>query len=173
VARGVWAAVLALTFVRLAAAPPQGELIDRTLAIVGGQVITLTDVRAAIALGLVEGAQSPDPVGAVTARLIERVLVLREVQRYAPIEPSEASIAARVQKIVDRFSSPDHYRATLAAVAVTETAVAAWVRDDLRIASYIEQRFAAAESPERRAELVADWIADLRRRTPVIELKKD
>ncbi len=33
----------------------QPELIDRTLAIVGGQAITLSDARAAIALGLVDG----------------------------------------------------------------------------------------------------------------------
>jgi hypothetical protein len=173
VARAVWAVALASTLVRLAAAAPQGELIDRTLAIVGGQVITLSDVRAAIALGFVEGVQSGDPVAATTKRLIDRALMLREVQRFAASEPSEANIAARVQRIVDRFDSPDRYRATLAALAVSENAVAAWVRDDLRIASYIEQRFAAAESAERRAELVADWIADLRRRTPVIELLKN
>ena len=82
------------------------------------------------------------------------------------------------------------------------------MRDDLRIAAYLDQRFAAAGVPsdedvaayftahrdefdrssrrsssaapvirerlsaERRAELIADWIADLRRRTPVVELWK-
>ena len=56
---------------------------------------------------------------------------------------------------------------------ISEALVRAWLRDDLRIAAYLEQRFAAAESPELRAELVTDWILDLRRRTPVVELVKE
>jgi hypothetical protein len=65
------------------------------------------------------------------------------------------------------------FRAALAAAGLSELSLRAWLRDDQRIAAYLEQRFAAAESPERRAELVTDWISDLRRRTPVVELVKD
>ena len=36
------------------AQPQPGELVERTLALVAGQVITLSDARAAIALGLVD-----------------------------------------------------------------------------------------------------------------------
>src|SRR5437588_8159692 len=58
------------------------ETIDRVLAVVAGQVIMLTDVIAARDLGLVtpEGA---DPIRGVLARLIDRELVLAEVERYA------------------------------------------------------------------------------------------
>ena len=45
-----------------------GELIERTLAIVGGQAITLSDVRTALALGLVESPAAGDPVPAATTR---------------------------------------------------------------------------------------------------------
>ena len=38
-----------------------------------------------------------------------------------------------------------------------------WVRDDLRVAAYLQQRFPA---DERRPDQIADWVSDLRRRTP-------
>jgi hypothetical protein len=147
----------------------QPELIERTLAIVGGQAITLSDVRAALTLGLIDVPAGADPVPAATGRLIERALILREVERYAPPAPSDAAVDERVRAIAARFGSTDAFREALAAAAFTEAHVRAWVRDDLRMTAYIEQRFSDIE---RRADLMADWIADLRRRTPVVELLK-
>jgi hypothetical protein len=151
----------------------QGELIERTLAIVGGEAITLTDVRGALALGLVEVPPAADPIAAATKRLIDRALMLREIQRYTPPEPPDAAVDARLRAAGERFASPEAFRAALASAARSEMLLRAWLRDDLRIASYVDQRFAAAESPERRAELITDWISDLRRRTPVVELIKN
>lgn len=48
---------------RPAAAQP--ELIDRVLAVAAGEVITLSDVRAARELGRVDVGQAADPVRAV------------------------------------------------------------------------------------------------------------
>jgi hypothetical protein len=146
----------------------QPELIERTLAIVGGQAITLTDVRAAMALGLIDVPAVGDPVPAATKLLIERALVLREVERYAPAEPSDAGIEARVRTTIARYPTIEAFRAALAAAAFSEDQLRAWARDDVRMAAYIEQRFTDVE---RRRDLITDWIADLRRRTPVVELK--
>jgi hypothetical protein len=154
-----------------ASAQQSGELIERTLAIVGGQPITLSDVRAALALGLVEEPGIGDAIAPATQRLIERALVLREVQRYAPAEPPEDAVDARVAAIGARFPTADALAAALGAVAFSEAHLRAWARDDLRIGAYLDQRFAAAGSAERRTELVRDWIADIRRRTTVVELK--
>lgn len=148
------------------------ELIERTLAIVAGQPITLLDVRGALALGLIEKSGGPDQVSDATARLIERALVLREVQRYTTPDPPDAALDERLRALASPFGSTDAYRAALAAAGLSEAEVRLWVRDDLRIAGYLDQRFATAGSPERRAELVRDWIADIRRRTPVVELKQ-
>ena len=145
-----------------------GELIERTLAIVAGEAITLADVQTARALALIEGA--PD-VNAATERLIERALMLREVQRYAPLEPDEASIQQRLGQVRDRLA-PDELARVLAAGGFTEARLRAWIRDDLRIATYLDQRFASTGGGPNRAELIADWLADLRRRTPVVELWK-
>jgi len=187
---------------------PPGELIERTLAIVGNQVITLSDVRTAMALGLVPPSKEADPVVGATERLVDRLLVLREVQRYAPPEPTEANVEEQVSAVRGRFATPALLAQALEAGGFTEVSVRAWMRDDLRIASYLNQRFAAAGVPgdeevasyfaahrdefdrsqttleaatpiirervssERRSELIDDWIADLRRRTPVLELWK-
>lgn len=145
-------------------------MIDRTLAIVAGQAITLSDVRAAVALGLTDAPSSGDAIHAATQRLIDRRLMLREVERYAPPEPSEAAVEARLAVIIGRFATRDELRAAMTAVAVTDAQLRRWALDDLRIAAYVDQRFAAAESPERRADLIRDWVSDLRRRTPVIEV---
>jgi hypothetical protein len=186
----------------------QPELIDRTVAIVGGQAITLSDVRAALQLGLIERPASGDPIPPSTRRLIDRALVLREVQRYSPPEPPDAAVDARVATIVAAYNDIGAYRHALAAAGFDEDHLRAWMRDELRITAYLDQRFAAAGAPseddvaaeyarrreeyektgesfeaaapsirarlasERRAELVTDWIADLRRRTTVVELLK-
>ncbi len=185
-----------------------GELIERTLAIVGGQVITLSDLQTTVALGLIEPASRADGVGPATSRLIDRLLVLREVQRYQPPEPGDAQVDQQMATIRGRFQNPDLFARTLEAGGFTEARLRAWIRDDLRIASYLGQRFAAVVTPtdedvrkyfaehredfekrqvsfeaaapvirerlsaERRAELIDDWVADLRRRTAIVELWK-
>jgi len=122
-------------------------VIERTLALVGGQIITLGDVRAATALGLVDLPVAEDPVALATERLIERTLMLREVERYAPGEPSEAAIEARLAEVRGRYETPLALTGALEAGGFTPARLRAWIRDDLRVASYLEQRFAAAGVP--------------------------
>lgn len=151
-------------------------LLDRTLAIVGGRTITLSDARTAAALGLLRSAgtapASTTPEGegrAVTAatveRLVERELMLREAERYAPEEPAAAMVAARLADAEARAGGADALAAVLRAGGFTDGRLRAWVRDDLRIESYLRQRFAA---DDRRADLIADWVSDLRRRSTVV-----
>jgi hypothetical protein len=184
-----------------------GELIERTLAIVGGQVITLSDVRTAAALQLIE-ARPDAALEPAVLRLIDRLLMLREVQRYVPTEPAAADVERALDIVRRRFDSREALADTLAAGGFSEARLHAWVRDDLRIAAYLDQRFASVGVPtddevaaaysarraefetrgvslsdlapvirdqlfaERRAQLIADWVDDLRRRTPIVELWK-
>jgi hypothetical protein len=144
------------------------EVLDRTLALVGGQAITLSDVRAAIDLGLVEGGTST--VADMTARLVDRELILREVQRYAPPAPPDSAVDARLAQITRRFASPAALMNVLETHGFNETRLRTWLRDDMRTEAYLAQRFASAGTPERRRELVVDWLSDLRRRTDVVIL---
>lgn len=144
------------------------EILDRTVALVGGQAITLSDVRAVIDLGLIEGATSD--VAAVTSRLVDRELILREVQRYAAPAPFDSAVDARLAEVAKRFASRAALLKVLDTHGFSEHRLRAWVRDDLRAEGYLAQRFASAETPERRRELVVDWLSDLRRRTDVVIL---
>lgn len=129
-----------------AAQAPRGELIERTLAIVGTQVITLSDARAALRLGLVEAAAAADPVS-VTQLLVDRELILREVQRYAPPPPSESAVDARLDDIRKRLPGPNELARVMEEAGFTEARLRAWLRDDLRTVAYLAQRFASASTP--------------------------
>lgn len=184
----------------------QPELIERTLALVGGQPITLSDVRAAVTFGLVSADRSPGDIPLVTGLLVDRELMLREVQRYAPPAPSESAVDARLDEIRQRFPGAAAFNHALDVQGFTEVRLRAWLRDDLRTVAYLAQRFASASTPTdadiagayararaefdksgmsleqatpqlrerlvaaRRAELISDWLSDLRRRTDVVVL---
>jgi hypothetical protein len=145
----------------------QPELIERTLALVGGQPITLGDTRAATALGLLDANLSP--AGDVLNRLVDRELILREVQRYGPAAPAESAVEARLAEIRMRFADPAALTRVLTDTGFTEVRLRAWVRDDLRAQAYLAQRFASA-TPATRMDSINDWLSDLRRRTDVVIL---
>jgi hypothetical protein len=137
------------------------EVIDRTLAIVSGRAVTLSDARTALALGLVEGS-SVD--AALVQRLVDRELMLRETERYQPPEPPRQRIDEVLAAATSRAGGADGMVRALAAGGFTADRLRAWVRDDLRIENYLAQRFAA---DERRSDLIADWVSDLRRRAQI------
>ena len=90
--------LVGLTILVAASWSARAEVIDRILAVVDTQIITLSDVRAALRFGLVPEDVSTDPTGAILQRLVDRRLMLVEVDRYAPPEPSEAAVNASVAR---------------------------------------------------------------------------
>lgn len=186
----------------LAPAPAMAEVIDRILAVVDRQVIMLSDVRAAIDLGLVTASGEP----AVLQALVNRALVLAEVARYAPPEPDAADIDERLAGIEARLGT-EAFAAALRRSGLDRERLRALLRQDALVESYLTQRFsvtamptdeqvetyyrarpgefvggaASTEGPseavlavarerltaERRARLVDEWIADLRRRAQI------
>ena len=137
------------------------ELVDRTLAIVAGRTVTLSDARTALALGLVDGAAVDADV---VQRLVDRELMLREVDRYDPLEPTAERIDERLAAARAVAGGEDGLARVLRDGGFAERRLRAWIRDDLRVEAYLQQRFAM---DERRQDLIADWLSDLRRRTPV------
>lgn len=137
--------LMMLTFV--AAVPARAELIDRVLAVVGDHIITLSDARAARRLELVPSDDGQDPLAGLLQRLIERRLILVEVERYAPAEPSEEAIDAAVAAIESRFPDPAAFDAALRATAMSRADVREYARNSLRIDAYLQQRFASTVDP--------------------------
>lgn len=162
-------AMAALLFAAaLTGARARAEVIDRVLAVVAGQLITLTDVRAAIDLRLQTSDGAADPVRAVLSKLIDRELVLAEVERYAPTEPTAEAVDREVDRVRARFESADAMNAALARSGIDEQHLRETLRQDLRIRAYLDQRFTAAS--DQRQPLIDDWMAGLRRRGEVLDL---
>ena len=139
------------------------------LAVVAGQIITLSDVTAARDLGLQMPGSATDPVRAVLSKLVDRELVLSEVDRYAPPEPPGEAIDREIDAIRARFPSADAFAETLARSGLDDRHLREIVRQDLRIRGYELQRFASAD-PVRRQTLIDEWVAGLRRRADIIDL---
>jgi parvulin-like peptidyl-prolyl isomerase len=146
----------------------RAETIDRVLAVVAGQIITLSDVTAARDLRLETTDGAADPTRAVLSKLIDRELILAEVDRYAPPEPTTEAVDREVARVRARFASAEALDAALARSGIDEQHLRETLRQTLRIRAYMEQRFTGTD--ERRQALVNDWIAGLRRRGDVIDL---
>jgi hypothetical protein len=146
----------------------RAETIDRLLAVVAGQLIMLSDVTAATDLGLQSADGAADPVRAVLSKLIDRELVLAEVDRYAPAEPTSEAVDREVERVRQRFPSAAAFDAALARSGFDETHLRETLRQDLRMRAYLDQRFSV--TPDQRASAINDWITGLRRRGGVTDL---
>lgn len=123
------------------------EIIDRVLAVVEGRLITLSDVRGVVRMGLEPTPATADPVAAVLETLTDRQLILLEVDRYAPPEPSPAQIDARVQALRTKFPDALAFETALHESGLQVEALRRYIRDSLRIDTYLQQRFTAAIPP--------------------------
>jgi len=154
----------------LLAGVARAETIDRVLAVAGGQVIMLSDVTAALDLGLVSTDGAADRVGAALAKLISRGLVLVEANRYAPPEPTDEAVDREMASVRARFPSAATFDATLLRSGLTEVQLRAKLRENLRIRAYVTQRFTGAEDEARRQMLIDEWVAGLRQRADILDL---
>ena len=166
--RQIGKALTAFAALVVLAAPAHAEIVDRVLAVVSGDLITLTDVTAARDLGLVSPGDAADPVRAVLAQLVDRELQLAEVERYAPAEPKAEEVDREVQVVRARFASQQAFDAVLARSGIDLQHLRETLRENLRIRAYLDQRFATAD--ERRQQRIAEWMAGLRRRADILDL---
>ncbi len=130
------------------AAGAAAERIDRVLAVVGGRVITESDVRAALTFGLVNRARDgADPIRTTLDQMIRQQLILSEVTRAAGAEADGAAVDRRVEAIRAGFASPAEFKAKLDATAMNDTRLRDAVEANLRIDAYMQQRFGAVAEP--------------------------
>ncbi|HEY7189387.1 MAG TPA: hypothetical protein VH436_22675 [Vicinamibacterales bacterium] len=107
------------------------------MARIGTTAITWSDVRAAVGLGLVD-AKSPDDPAALS-QVIDRRLMMTEVARFPPAEPTPAAIEQRVEtmRTFAGAALPELMKST----GLDESRLQDVARDTLRIQGYIMQRF--------------------------------
>jgi hypothetical protein len=144
VGRRAWcAAVLAVCLTAGSLPLSAGELLDRVLAVVSGTVVTLSDARVALAFGAVDASGAPDGVAVALRWLIDRQLVLDEVNRYDTTEVAPARVAERLAAIRARYPSEQAFAEGLTQLGLDQTAARAWVRDTVRVEEYLLRRFDA------------------------------
>ena len=138
---------LIFILVAVASAHSRAEIIDRILAVVEGQLITLSDVRAVTRLRLESAPQGSDPIQVVLDKLIDRQLILVEVDRYAPPEPSTVEIDAQLLMVQKPYGDALAFEIVLGQLGWARDDVRRYVRDELRIERYLQQRFNATIQP--------------------------
>lgn len=135
--------------------------IDKTLQHVYGTAIMASDVRQVRLLRLLPQATESDD--AVLTALENRLLILHEVSRQPLAPPTSGAIAARRQTWTASWPPGTDLPALMTRAGMTDQVLDGWFRDDLRIAPFLDQRF-GLQQDDARAQRVAVWLADLRRR---------
>ena len=161
--KNLWNVVLFVIFVNFVVPASAQQLLDRVVARVGTSAITQTDVEAAVAFGVV-AQKDADGRGPVQ-QLIDRRLILAEVGRLPPPEPSEAEVAALMATM--KTAAGEGAPAIMKRTGVDDKRLAELARDTLRIRGYIQQRFGSGARGEQQ---LARWLSDLRARGDITEL---
>ncbi len=144
--RGIARAVVVLVCAA-GAAGARAEIVDRVLATVGAQVITLSDFRAAQTFGLVPAGAAARTPAEILDALVDHELMLGEVERFVAPEPDRALVDRRMAQIRAAFPGVGAYEQALARTALTEDRLRSWVAANLQIDAYVEQRFGAPGPP--------------------------
>jgi hypothetical protein len=74
-----------------------------------------------------------------------------------------------MEDVERQVGSDAAFERDLAATGQTREQLRRYVRDELRIATYLDQRFGYTD-PARRGQAIADWVQSLRKRSEVAVL---
>jgi hypothetical protein len=151
-----------LLFVLFVVPTSAQQLLDRVVARVGAVAITQTDVDSAVAFGIVEPktADGRDPV----KQMIDRRLILGEVSRFPPPEPTEEAVNEQLAKM--KATAGAQAAAVMKSTGVDEKRLSEFARETIRIQAYLAQRFGSGARAEQQR---AQWLDGLRARGDVTE----
>jgi hypothetical protein len=147
ISRALASAALVATVANAARA----DIVDRVVAVVDGHLITMSDVRTVNALHLLDPSSPASPVETghdpIVEHLIDRILVLEEVERYAPAPPDDKAIDARLGAIGESNGSAATVEQRLHELGISSAWLRQWATDSLRIRAYVDQRFGNVVQP--------------------------
>lgn len=136
------AAALALILFLLLPALAPAELIDRVLAAVNNEVITLSDLRQAMAFNAAMGARdSGTQAEAGTLEgLVNRKLFLQEAARLRFDEVSDQDVAGELAAVRRQLGTDDAYRQLLDRMQVSEEQFGRMVRQRLMVERFLQKK---------------------------------
>jgi hypothetical protein len=109
------------------------------VARVNGVAITMTDVNAALGLGIVAPPTAGDTLAVATAQLIERQLMLAEVVRFSEPEPDESAVDREAMRLRARAGAA--LDRLVDSTGLDDRRIREIARDTLRLQGYLNQRF--------------------------------
>jgi parvulin-like peptidyl-prolyl isomerase len=134
-----------LCLASLFAAPLSAEIIDQIAATVDNQVITTSEIGEALRVAAFLNGEKPDLSPAarrrMADRLIEQILVRREMELTRYPEPSAADIAAALNDAKSRFAGEAQFQQGLAEYKLTRPEVEDALRRQITLVRYIDLRF--------------------------------
>jgi peptidyl-prolyl cis-trans isomerase SurA len=134
--RCFWLALAAL----LPGAAARAELVDRIVAIIDREVVTLSEAEQAGEIARARsGAEAP--LASIVERLIESRLVERDVERFTREAVPSERVDGALREVRAGFSSETEYRAMLTRSGLTEEELRVTLRRQLAVVQYLEQRF--------------------------------
>ncbi len=135
------------------------QLLDHVVARIGNSALTQTDVDFAAAFGVVD-PKAGDPV----KQMIDRRLVIGEVNRFPPPEPTATAIDEVVARM--KTTAGSQAAAVMKRTGVDEKRLSEFARETLRIEAYIAQRFGNGPRADQQR---TQWLDGLRSRGDVTE----
>ena len=110
-------------------------LLDRVVARVGSAAVTLSDVRGAVGLGVIPSGDER----LLVEMLVQRHIVMDEVRRFPPPEPSALAIEAEAARLRTRPGAG--LAALVQSTGLDEARIRTLAGENLRIQAYLELRF--------------------------------
>ena len=123
------------------------QQLDQILAVVSGQIVLRSDVRAFLELDLVDKVESSDPTQAdqyYVTKLIERQLALDEVNRYRIPIPASEEVQDEIGAIQARLGGELALNKFLLSVGLGLSDLRQILQDNIRIELYVSERFGDA-----------------------------
>jgi peptidyl-prolyl cis-trans isomerase SurA len=124
----------------VAAPCARAELVDRIVAIIDREVVTLSEAEQASEIARARSGEEV-PLVAIVERLIEARLVEREVERFTS-EPVPSELVERAfEEVRAGTSSASEFKKMLARSGLSEDELRAILRRQVSVARYLERRF--------------------------------
>lgn len=134
--------VAAALLVALAPGMAHAELVDRIVAIIDREVVTLSEAEQARAVTASRTGRKVELVDAVE-RLIESRLVGREVERFSSEPVPRELVDQAFGEVRSAFATEEEFRAMLSSTGLSEEELRSELERQLEVNRYLERRFRA------------------------------
>jgi hypothetical protein len=119
----------------------RAELVDRVVASVNNEVITLSELDRAVGFNVAFGGKDGDKLRAETLEgLVNRHLLLQEAYRLKFVEVSDQDINAEIEKLKMRLGSDDTFAVFLTRLDLTREQLGRMLGERLLVEKFIEKK---------------------------------